>query len=385
MIARLYSIRTRSLFCKLFPSLLVCFPLLASAETFRCTAGDVGCLIASIAKANVNGPSHDYLFIQAGTYLLERPDNGQDPLGVGGNGLPVVTGALTIVGGGTGVTLLARRDTAPPFRLFEVAPTGGLTVAYLTLAEGNLFLGSGQGSGGCVLNTGSMMLIDVVVRECAANNGGALANGGEMLLLHSVIIENYAEFAGGAIVSSGVLTIKQGSWIGSSVAFHGGCIATRGRLTIERSVVDGCIAIRMDGGGIDMLVPFDNQVDITQTLISDNFAGASGGGAAFMDGDVTITKSTLWGNTAAGDGGGLYVNGGEATLTDVAVLLNRAGEVIPGQSDFYASGLLGIGGGLATAGDGIATLERTWLLWNAAETHRAMYRKHSASRLERHW
>ena len=48
---------------------------LLSAETFTCTTRDVGCLIASIAKSNANGPGHDYLFIQAGTYQLTRPDN----------------------------------------------------------------------------------------------------------------------------------------------------------------------------------------------------------------------------------------------------------------------------------------------------------------------
>ena len=52
--------------------------------------------------------------------MFTRPDN-EPVVHEGANGLPVITGALTIVGGGQGVTLLARDPNAPLFRLFDVA------------------------------------------------------------------------------------------------------------------------------------------------------------------------------------------------------------------------------------------------------------------------
>lgn len=56
---------------------------------------------------------------------------------------------------------------------------------------------------------------------------------------------------------------------------------------------------------------------------------------------------------------------GAATLQDVAVLFNEAGEVLTGYSDYSGQGP-SAGGGIATSGEGIATLERGWLLWNEA-------------------
>lgn len=338
----------------------------AGAETFHCTTHDPGCIIASMAKANANGPDHDYLYLDPGTYLLQRSDNGHDPLGANGTGLPVNTGALTIVGGGTGVTLLARNQQAPAFRLLRNGPTGGLTLAYLTLAWGEMGLDSG--SGGCIHNQGSMMLIEVVVRECAAGSGGGIINTGELLLIKSYVLENFAEAGGGGIFNLGLLKLTQRSWIGENVAGYGGCIATRGQLIIDNSVIDGCVATLIDGGGIDMLLPFQQQqqqIQITNSLVSENFAAARGGGIAVQDSETTIVNSTVWENVADGDGGGLYVNGGTATLTDVAVLYNSAGLV---DSDPRGRVLgPGIGGGVKTVGEGIAILERSWLLFNQAD------------------
>ena len=117
-------------------SLCIAVPPVVHADTFVCTAGDVGCVIASMAKSNANGPGHDYISLNAGTYTLTRVDNAALD-GDGKNGLPAVTGALTIFGPGQGVTLIHRAEGAPFFRIIEVAPTGGLTIAGVTIMNGD--------------------------------------------------------------------------------------------------------------------------------------------------------------------------------------------------------------------------------------------------------
>lgn len=351
MIVRKLSIAQSFVVCMLFLALV---PLVGHTETFRCTAGDPGCVIASMAKANANGPEHDYLVLGPGTYTLTRVDN--TPLNEGGNGLPVNTGALTILGAGQGVTWLGRDPTAPFFRIFDNGPTGGLTIYGLTIAQGEMDLQFFH-RGGCLKNAGSMMIVASTIRECAAWVGGAIESRGELLLQQSVVIENFAELACGGIAGLGKTVIERGTWIGENVAQTGGGVCGdghRGSLTIRNSVVDGNVATLTNGGGISVSGP----ADIRSTLISESFSALRGGGVDQFGGTITIRNSTLWDNVAEIDGGGLYVGSGEAHLTDVAVLFNSAG--------FPEFGV-GSGGGIKTD-RGIAYLERVWLLFNTAAT-----------------
>lgn len=349
MITRLVSILQSLSVCMLFVTLI---PAGGQAEVFRCTAGDVGCVIASMAKANANGPEHDYLYLQAGTYRLTRADN--TPPNDSGNGLPVNTGALTILGAGQGVTWLGRDPTAPPFRIFDNAPTGGLTIYGVTIAQGETALRFFY-RGGCIQNAGSMMLIAVTVRECAAWVGGGIDTWGELLIQHSVIIEHFAEYACGAIAAMGTTVIERGTWIGDSVAQTGGgvCSGHLGPLIIRNSVLDGHVATLLDGGCLSG----NSSIEIRSTLVSECFSALRGGGLHLYGGTMTVRNSTIWDNAAEIDGGGLYVDGGEAHLTDVAVLFNSAG--IPGIGN-------GSGGGIKIGTRGIVHLARVWLLFNEA-------------------
>ena len=325
--------------CKLFLGLssLVLLPALAWADTFVCTGGDSGCVIASMAKANANGPGHDYLFLQAGTYTLTRQDNrhlsgeGEFERAGGWNGLPRNTGALTIIGAGQGVTWLGRDPQAPPFRLFDNAPSGGLTLYGLTLAQGDLGDRDIFGYGGCLYNEGSMMLVQSTVRECAGSLGGGLYNQakGELLIKGSVIVDNSAWLGCGGIGAYGTTRIEHRSWIGDNVAPLGGglCGGAFTSLTIEDSVIDGNISTG-GGGGIAAA----GKANLARVLVSENVAGGNGGGIEHRGDNLLVTNSTFWGNRAAGNGGGLAITPStapfptsEAHLRDVAVLGNTAG------------------------------------------------------------
>src|SRR5262249_23468093 len=82
------------------------------AKAFNCDTGDVQCLIAAINEANTNG-EHNTIHLQAGTYLLTNVDNDTD----GPNGLPSITGDITIRGAGADTTTIERASSAPAFRL----------------------------------------------------------------------------------------------------------------------------------------------------------------------------------------------------------------------------------------------------------------------------
>ena len=54
--------------------LALALPLSVQAETFRCRAGDVPCLINAINAANANGEANT-IRLAAGSYTLTVPDN----------------------------------------------------------------------------------------------------------------------------------------------------------------------------------------------------------------------------------------------------------------------------------------------------------------------
>jgi hypothetical protein len=99
----------------------------SQAAEFTCVAGDVACLIDAIHTANANGEENT-ITLAAGTYTLTALDNNTD----GPNGLPSITGPLTIQGAGPGATVIERASTAASFRLLHVAGGGTLALEGLT-------------------------------------------------------------------------------------------------------------------------------------------------------------------------------------------------------------------------------------------------------------
>jgi hypothetical protein len=79
------------------------------AADFAHAAGDVTCLINAITTANANGEANT-ITVEAGTYTLMAVDNITD----GPNGLPSMTGVVTIHGAGADTTILERDARAPP-------------------------------------------------------------------------------------------------------------------------------------------------------------------------------------------------------------------------------------------------------------------------------
>jgi hypothetical protein len=179
---------------------------------------------------------------------------------------------LTIQGPGAGLlTVYGGNEFGAP-RIFEVGP--GVTVALsgLTIDHGGGHasaggLSSGQlydGSGGGVLNRGTLTISGCTLSNNSADSGPDSAT------------------SGGAIYNAGVLTVN-GCTLVNNQANLGGGIFNFGTMTVS-------------GGNV-----------------SNNAARAGGG--IFNDGTATVSGCTLSTNTAVNAGGGIYNAGTAAALT----------------------------------------------------------------------
>jgi hypothetical protein len=319
--------------------LALALPLSVQAKTFRCTAGDVACLIAAINAANANGEANT-IRLAAGTYTLTEADNGSP---FDANGLPVITNPLTITGRGAEMTIIEREGfMAPTFRILEVAPTGTLTLKRLTLRGGN------ASSGGGIANSGTLTLVHTTVTGNSANVGGGITNSGTLTLVHTRLIRNRAFDASGILTSSGTVTIAHSIFANNAGSFSGPLDIRGGTVTLHASTVTDNFAqgfaVILNGvegftsGGTVIITEsaiFDNSTDfagaisnngtmvITNTTIAANRPlEFRGGGISNSGGTLLLTNSTLAGNISDGGGGGITQTGGTVLLLNTILAQN---------------------------------------------------------------
>jgi len=249
----------------------VTLPSPAGAETFSCGNEDVACLISAINEANGDTQEKSTIWLElGGTYTLTSVDNDTD----GPNGLPSITGELTIRVKGKGTATLTRATDAntPFFRLLRVAATGHLTLWNLVVSNGRTTPSQVSGDGGGVLN-----------------------DGGEVTLHRTTLSGNVAAASGGGLASSGVATIKQSFFIGNS-AHTDGAISNSGSMTILDSTVD-----RNSGFGAGGLLN-SGTMTIFRSRITDNSSAFQAGGLYVLGGSVLISETTFAGNVSQGAG-----------------------------------------------------------------------------------
>jgi len=255
---------------------LVSLPPLSQAADFACASGDVACLIDAINQANANGEAST-ITLEAGTYTLTAGDNDTEGL----NGLPSITGILTLRGAGPDTTILERAASAPEFRLLHIAANGALTLEGLTAQGG------------------------VIRRFRSDTIGAGLLNRGILTLRHSDVRNNRAagpeaNLAGAdALVNEGTATLAHCTFAGNQ-----GGVSNRGTMTIHRCTFTGNFCINCAGGGISN----GGTLLLTDSALTGNSA-ALGGGIS-NGGALVVINSTLARNSGGsvpepGVGGGL--------------------------------------------------------------------------------
>jgi hypothetical protein len=135
-------------------------------------------LVTAIDTANSSGPARIDLRPYC-TYDITAPAAATD-------GLPVITGDITLVGGPN--TVIERSASASdPFRILDVAAGGTLSVTGISIQNGSV-----SGLGGGIQNAGTLKLKHVTLSGNHASNGGALANltGATARVLNALIATN---------------------------------------------------------------------------------------------------------------------------------------------------------------------------------------------------
>jgi hypothetical protein len=326
-----------------------------SAAQVPCSVGGPSGLIAAINAAKQAGGGT--LDLAAGcTYKLTVADNDTD----GGNGLPVLTGRITIVGGrGTTIARGAASDI-PEFRILEVAKHATVSITGVTLTGGKLTDEAAQGGGiasqgtitaltddrihgnsaplgGGVYNIGRIHeLSRDVITGNHAGNGGGVANLGRIDRFAADEVSQNAAGIGGGITNGGAIADLSGSTISDNHLTNngagGGIANSFGALNMSDDVVSGNTATagpQASGGGIDN----SGRLTLRRTVIKNNVAEGVGGGIrneeqadkqfVFTIKSVIVTGNTVTSSKGPATGGGIY-NAGEMTINVGVVADNHA-------------------------------------------------------------
>lgn len=326
-------------------------------------ANDAATLIAAINAANDEGtnPGADTITLTDDITLTVA----YNQVGYGSNGLPAITSDITIEGGDFTITamndpinLQTTEVTASggsgSFRIFEVAPSGDLTLNQVTLTGGselgggnvysrgaltinNSTLNNGNSVfGGSMLNYGGVVEISgsTFSDNSAFKYGGAIANvpnpagapplsassvngggspaPGTITITNSTLTNNRAKYTGGAISNVEMMTISNSDLISNTARVGGAIINTEtiiGPVRLFSSAVSGALQT----GAATMMV--------TASELSGNEAQYSGGAIA-NDGELTINSSSLISNMAKY--GGAIANYGYTPLTLSASAIDGA-------------------------------------------------------------
>lgn len=274
-----------------------------ATATERCT------LRAAIMEANaLAGPST--IVLPAGTYMLKIGGFGED---AAASGDLDITGELTIVGAGPGLTFVqAGRDD----RAFDILPSGALTVSGVRIRKGEI----PQESGGGLRNHGSLTLIDVIVSSNRVSNGsggGIFAAAGSVTrLVDTTIWHNATKGEGAGIYNDGgTLELINVTFSTNEARVAGGGLFNRGIVTAINSTFSSNGAPAGTGGGIANAFGL---VQLKNTIVANTRSG----------GDCAGTITSL-GHNLIEDPSGCLIEG-EATGNLIGVNPKRGGLIEEG-------------------------------------------------------
>jgi hypothetical protein len=266
-----------------------------------CSSSD---LVAAIQHANTVGTA---TLLLAGNcnYALTAPASG-------GDGLPAITGNLTITGA-QGTTI--SRSASAAFRIVDVARGGSLTLSGVTITNG-----LSASTGGGIQDSGTLSLQDVRLTGNAAGAGGgglAVAPGGRAALSSVSLASNSTRGAGGGILNQGTVSL-QGVTLSGNNAGRGGAIDNAGQLSATNSTLTGNTA-RISGGGLNTERSGSSQ--ISGTSVDHNRGGVFGGGVS-NQGRTALSGGRVVFNHAFAGGGIINIGRASISVRDTFINFN---------------------------------------------------------------
>ena len=312
-------------------------------------------LIANITTGEDGIRFDDSLFAAAGEQLIQlNNDLGQ---------LPVITDDVEIDGAGVGeLAIFGARDS----RFFEIAAGVKAEISGMTLISGGVtnstVVTGKERFGGAIFNAGDLTLVDIFGHANGAEEGGFLyldqdVAGAEATIRDSVVSANIADSFGGAlrVFLDHQLTVID-SVIENNDAANGGAMANGGAIvSISGSRFSGNFS-EGEGGAIRS---FGSTV-IRDSTFNDNDSDSTSGAIFVGNQDLTVINSTFSGNTAREEGGAIgTMDGSEVTLINSTVSNNRSDSDDDGND---------LGGGLFFGNDDTVLLQNTIVAGNFAGT-----------------
>jgi CSLREA domain-containing protein len=275
----------------------------------------------AIDKANLTS-SADVIVLPAGVHKisLANPDGATDDVNATGDF--DITGPLTIVGKGAGLTKI---DAANLDRVFHVIGTADAPINVnfrgLTITGGGEVL---DGAGILMKHANVTLRGCVVTKNTSGWSGGGISNLTDhtlcnLTLIGSTVSYNESLFAdgGGIYVDNGKVTAWRSTITGNRAGANGGGIAGD-KVALTLCTVSWNVAVQHTGG------VGATKVNLTNSVIRDNRAGGNGGGVYGGAEGLTLVKSTVLRNMAGGDGGGAFIVDGELTASGSTVRGNHA-------------------------------------------------------------
>jgi hypothetical protein len=241
---------------------------------------------------------------------------------------------ITISGPGANLLTVARAQSAPSFRIFELAANHTVTIRDLTINNG---YAQNFGCGGGILNSGSTLQIinctvsgnstdgtgggicvdtnstvtiesSTLTGNYAGDYGGGVANDGTLIVSNSTLSDNRGEFAGGGILSGltnmASLTVSNSTLSGNTTQLHGGGIWNGGQGAISNSTLSGNSGT--NGGAINNRL---GTLEIRSTILKSGKAGSN-----IVNDSGTFTSDGY--NLSSDDGSGYLIGAGDQINTD---------------------------------------------------------------------
>ena len=184
-----------------------------------------------------------------------------------------------------------------------------------------------------------------------AAGGNVLTVNGTLILTDSAgggsITGGWNSGSGGGIVNNGSLTLQGGTVTGNKAREGGAVFNAHGAfLTVSGGVLTGNSALEENGGA----VANRGVMTMTNGVISGNTAYLNGGGI-WSSGTLNLSGGSVSGNTAgSGSGGGICYAGGALNLSGAPAVWDNTGFALAADNLFLNSGMTIVAGGTLEAG-----------------------------------
>src|SRR5262249_20625645 len=195
--------------------------------------------------------------------------------------------------------------------ILAIAAGSTVSLSGLTFTGGKV----SSGLGGAIYNGGTLMMSNCTIEDSQANVGGGVFNDhGTLAMVNCTVSGNSAAQGGGVCNSYGTLKMANCTVYGNTAQFYGGGIDNFGTLTLDDCTVAGNSAHSGDGGG---LATGSHVGSATATLNNTIIANSTSGG----DIAGTVSGSNNLIDDAATAGG--LMPGANGNLVGVPALLGQ--------------------------------------------------------------